>query len=322
MKCSFCSSEKTYVKEYHHTYTIKNEVIEFDANRRFCSECNQLVYDSELDNDAGKKAIFIYNKRFGISSDEIINLRKRYNMTLQQFSKVIGCAKKTLISYEAGTSIPNDIYMITLKTLIDNPEIILDMIDSNKERFSEVEYTTIMNKIKNTKVNLNIAFDNKPSIYNGFTKFIPDKVINLVLLLSENGVLKTKLLKEMFYCDFYAYKTLGSSITGLEYAKLPYGPVPDSFDFILNNLTNSNIISYDVEYADNYEAHLITKNQDVDTSIFTKEESDIINKIINFFEKFNTSQIVDYSHKEKAFTDTEKLDKISYDFAFDLNIDI
>ena len=40
------------------------------------------------------------------------------------------------------------------------------------------------------------------------------------------------------------------------------------------------------------------------------------------FEKFNTSQIVEFSHKEKAFTDTVKLEKISYDYAFDLNIEV
>ena len=322
MKCNFCLSEETYVKMYHHKYNVKNEEIEFDAERRFCSKCNQLIYDSELDNNAGRQAIALYNKKVGIPCEEIINLRKRYNLSLQQFSKVIGCAKKTLISYEAGTSIPNDIYMVILKTLIDNPDVIFDIIDSNKERYTESEYLTLMSKINNVKLNLNIAFDNKPSIYNGFTKFIPDKVINLILMLSEKGVLKTKLLKEMFYCDFYAYKTLGSSITGLEYAKLPYGPVPESFEFILNNLTSSNFINYDVEFEGNYEVHLITKNQEVDSTIFTKEENDIINKIIRYFEKFNTSQIVEFSHKEKAFTDTVKLEKISYDYAFDLNIEV
>lgn len=322
MKCNFCLSEETYVKMHHHKYNVKNEEIEFDAERRFCSKCNQLIYDSELDNNAGRQAIALYNKKVGIPCEEIINLRKRYNLSLQQFSKVIGCAKKTLISYEAGTSIPNDIYMVILKTLIDNPDVIIDIIDSNKERYTESEYLTLISKINNAKLNLNIAFDNKPSIYNGFTKFIPDKVINLILMLSENGVLKTKLLKEMFYCDFYAYKTLGSSITGLEYAKLPYGPVPESFEFILNNLTSSNFINYDVEFEGNYEVHLITKNQEVDSTIFTKEENDIINKIIRYFEKFNTSQIVEFSHKEKAFTDTVKLEKISYDYAFDLNIEV
>lgn len=68
MKCTFCSSTETIVKKHHHIYKMKNEIIEFDADRRFCSKCNQFVYDSELDNNAGKQAISIYNKRVGLSS--------------------------------------------------------------------------------------------------------------------------------------------------------------------------------------------------------------------------------------------------------------
>ena len=39
-------------------------------------------------------------------------LRNKYNLSQELFSKIIGCAKKTLISYEKGTAIPNDNYMI------------------------------------------------------------------------------------------------------------------------------------------------------------------------------------------------------------------
>ena len=86
---------------------------------------------------------------------EIINLRKRYNLSLQQFSKVIGCAKKTLISYEAGTSIPNDIYMVILKTLIDN--------NLTDEQFIQiVKKNGVMNNTSYVPNNQN----NKPNIYN------------------------------------------------------------------------------------------------------------------------------------------------------------
>ena len=53
---------------------------------------------------------------------------------------------------------------------------------------------------------------------------------------------------------------------------------------------------------------------------FTKAAA--LNMKKRYFEKFNTSQIVEFSHKEKAFTDTVKLEKISYDYAFDLNIEV
>ena len=38
----------------------------------------------------------------------------------------------------------------------------------------------------------------------------------------------------MFYADFLFYKENCKSITGLEYCKLPFGPVPDRFETILS----------------------------------------------------------------------------------------
>ena len=80
--------------------------------------------------------------------EEVKELRKNYSLSLDDFSKIIGCAKKTLISYEQGVSIPNDSYLITLKTLISKPEIIKYMIESNKERFTEKELKRINKKIR------------------------------------------------------------------------------------------------------------------------------------------------------------------------------
>ena len=81
------------------------------------------------------------------NKEEVKNLRKNYSLSLDDFSKVIGCAKKTLISYEQGISVPNDSYLITLNTLIKNPKVIFYLIDSNKERFTEKELNRINKKI-------------------------------------------------------------------------------------------------------------------------------------------------------------------------------
>lgn len=79
--------------------------------------------------------------------EEVINLRKNYQLSLDDFSKIIGCAKKTLISYEQGVSIPNDNYLITFKILIENPQVILYFINSNKERFTDKELNRINKRI-------------------------------------------------------------------------------------------------------------------------------------------------------------------------------
>ena len=79
--------------------------------------------------------------------EEVKTLRKNYALSLDDFSKIIGCAKKTLISYEQGISIPNDSYLITLNTLMHHPEVIFYLINSNRSRFSDQELKRISKKI-------------------------------------------------------------------------------------------------------------------------------------------------------------------------------
>lgn len=324
MRCDNCLCDETYVKDYEQNFIIKGKHIRFTSERRFCSNCNSLVYDSQLDNKASEIAISLYNKVYGISKEDIINLRKKFNLSQSLFSKIIGCAKKTLISYEKGKSIPNDSYLIILKSLMASPEIILTIIEANKEQFTDKE----MNKINkdliflmtNNEKSFLFDIDNNLDEYNGYSKLSKDKIYNIILFFAKDIVLKTKLLKEMFYTDFLSYKETCKSITGLEYSKLPLGPVPDQFETILNHMIVDGYIDYDIAYKKDYECHNIRAKKDFDKSIFTKEELALLKKINNKFKDFGSKEIVDFSHQEKAFTETEYYKKISYDYAFDIKI--
>ena len=315
MKCEMCECKDTYVKEYEHTYCFKGKKIKFIAPRRFCSNCNSLVYDSELDNKASKKAIDLYNKEYGIPKEKIIELRRNYNLSQELFSKIIGCAKKTLISYEKGTSIPNDNYMIMINSLLKEPLMLKEIVEANKENYTSKEYDKIMSNISN------IQYDNEtfiPTEYNGYTKENKNKILNLILFFAEKGILKTKLLKEMFYVDFLNYKNTGSSITGLCYAKLKFGPVPDNFEKIINDFCSLNKINYVIYFTNEYENHNIKAKDKYDLSVFTDNEILTIKKVREFFKDYNSKDIVNFSHEEKAFTDTKFYEKISYDYAFDI----
>ncbi len=150
--CDICGSTNTIIKNYEHIYKIKGKEIKFNLDRRFCASCGNLVYDDVLDNKASEKAIEIYNELYGIDKTQIINLRKSFNLSQELFSKIIGCAKKTLISYEKGTSIPNDCYLIILRSLLINPSLIFTLVNANKSQFTNIEYDKIMNKISNMKM--------------------------------------------------------------------------------------------------------------------------------------------------------------------------
>ena len=250
--------------------------------------------------------------------------RKKYNLSQELFSKIIGCAKKTLISYEKGMSIPNDNYLIILKTLIENEDTIKPLIESNKENFNDKEYTKIQKNIYpyigNNLKNIEFQFETELSEYNGFTKLSFEKIKNLILYLTKEGLYKTKLLKELFYIDFKCYKEYAYSLTGLEYAKINHGPVPDNFEYLLSKLFDQNIIDLNVIIHDNYEENIFEAIEQEDMSIFNSNELEIIDYVKKHFKDYSVKEIVDFSHKEKAFNNTKLKEIISYEYSFDLNI--
>ncbi len=322
MKCDICNSKNSYVKDYENVFEIKGKEIKFTCPRRFCQNYNSLMYDEKLDNECSLKAIELYNNCFGIPKDDLVIFRKNLNLSQELFAKIIGCAKKTLISYEKGTAIPNDNYMIVLKSLMAKPEMILTFIDANKGYFSEKEYTKIHNKVNcylgnNIKgILLNESFI--PTEFNGYTECNKNKVFNMILFLADSSILKTKLLKEMFYADFMFYKNIGNSITGLEYAKLQYGPVPNDFEKIIEECCKKNLIDYKVTYDNNLEYHEIIAKSKVNLNIFSNEEIEILKKIKEYFKDFSSKKIEDFSHKEKGYIETKMYKNISYDYAFDI----
>lgn len=322
-KCDNCGSTDTYVKINHNKFTKNGYDVEFDSEERFCKKCDCSVYDRELDNITLKKAIQVYNRQYGIS-DDIKKIRKEIGLSLDELANIIGCAKKTLISYEKGESIPNDTYLIIIKTILDNPESIKLLINANRNMFEDKKLIRIEKKLNdyyaNNSKGLFLNKETEASEYNGFTEIDIDKLINIITILSNKGINKTKLLKELFYIDFLSYKTKSCSITGLEYTKLPYGPVVDDFEKIFDTLTINNIIDYNIKYNNNYEEHIIKSKVKPNFNIFRKEELDIINKIQDYFKDFNVKEIEEYSHKENAYTKTKLGDKISYEYAFDINL--
>lgn len=317
-----CNCQNTQIILYHHKYLIKGKEIEFDHKRRVCKDCGSLVYDENLDEAASKEAIRIYNLNYGITKEEIKEIRKNYDLSLELFAKIIGCAKKTLISYEQGTSIPNDNYLIILKTLQKNPNLLKDIIESNPERFSIEEMEKIKNKLHrlygNHFLTINFLEENEPSLYNGYTKFSFQKFKDVVSYLATLAIGKTKLMKELFYIDFLYYKNYGSSLTGMSYVKLPHGPVPDNYETLLEILNDNNFIEITSTLKGNYEENtIVSVNKDINLS---KEEKKIINEIVNYFASYTGSQIADYSHQENAWKLPEFNKLISYEYAFDIEL--
>ena len=55
---------------------------------------------------------------------------------------------------------------------------------------------------------------------------------------------------------------------------------------------------------------------------FEKEEIKVMDRVISHFCHFNASQLSKYSHKEKAYIETQNGEKISYELSKELTLDL
>ena len=147
MRCDNCKSKDTYVKEFVEEFKRDNKKVRVKVKGRFCKKCDWPIYDPKLDDAALRKANEAYDKKYGMG-EQILELRNNYDLSQELFSKSIGCAKKTLISYEKGKSIPNDNYKIILKGLIDKPSMLKDLVESNRNQFTDREFKKIEKKLE------------------------------------------------------------------------------------------------------------------------------------------------------------------------------
>ena len=167
-----------------------------------------------------------------------------------------------------------------------------------------------------------LFFSRIPCEENGFKGFDYEKLCAMVLFFAHKsaGLLKTKLMKLLNYSDMIFYKENGLSISGLKYAHLPYGPVPDNFDMILGKMAADHIAHIEVFYDGSYENHQVIPECDVPEGILSDEEIEVLTRIYEKFKNFGSAEISNYSHRETGYNATKTGQIISYSYAMDINL--
>jgi hypothetical protein len=135
------------------------------------------------------------------------------------------------------------------------------------------------------------------------SKFKPDdgklkELILLVSLRSENDPTfgAVKLNKLLFYCDFSAYLTFGSPITGQEYFKLKEGPAPRYMLPLTNKMQEEQELAFQrIPYFNHTQNKPIALRRP-DIKRFKPEEISLIEQVIQMWNGKNATQISDESH--------------------------
>ncbi len=131
-----------------------------------------------------------------------------------------------------------------------------------------------------------------------------EMILSFLRFLSLNGdgkVPKTKLAKLLYLADFAWFYGKMESMSGMQYRRIQYGPVPDLYFRALDELEEEGRINRDNKKSD---AILINENQGSKKeklSKIKKEELELIKKISKKWQDKKTREIVNFTHGQLPY---------------------
>ena len=329
--CEECGREvETKIITKKECYDVCGEQIEVDAQVLVCAECEEELYCEELDNATLTRAYNEYRRRHRLLfPDEIKKIREKYGLSQRGFAKLLNWGDKTICRYENGSI--QDKAHNSLLLFLREPENMRTYLTENEISLDERQKAKLLAAVEKLEQDaeyrvgsriFDLFFSRTPCEENGFKGFDYEKVCAMVLFFAHKSseLLKTKLMKLLNYSDMIFYKENGISMSGLKYAHLPYGPVPENFDILLGKMAADHIAHIEVTYDNGYEKHQVISECDISEDIFSAEELEVLERIFVKFKDFGSADISNYSHKEKGYRSTKQGEIISYSYAKDIQL--
>ena len=134
---------------------------------------------------------------------------------------------------------------------------------------------------------------------------------------------KTKLMKLFYYLDFYHVKKYATPITGDQYFHLERGPIPtvilNMVDSLLSDPEGAELadtIAIETKHGSSMQRVVALREfTNEDAKLFSKSEMDVMKEVVRKFKDTDTNSIVNLSHKEAPWKDTDYRDPIPYSLA-------
>jgi uncharacterized phage-associated protein len=147
------------------------------------------------------------------------------------------------------------------------------------------------------------------------------KFKNVLLYILERcagkpNVGETVLYKLLYFLDFNYYELYEEHLTGANYRKLPYGPVPQKLDTILNQMIDNGLLQRVRTIYHGYPQTRYLPLEKADLSELRASETDVIDRVIEQMSDWSASAISNYSHKDMPWMATKEGEEINYELVF------
>lgn len=148
-----------------------------------------------------------------------------------------------------------------------------------------------------------------------------NKFKNVLLYILERcagkpNVGETVLYKLLYFSDFNYYELHEEHLTGAKYRKLPYGPVPQKLDTIINQMIDKGQLQ---RVKTEYHGYPQTRYLPLIKANLTElmaSEKEIIDRVIEQMSDWSAAAISNYSHKDMPWLVSKEGEEINYEFAF------
>lgn len=127
---------------------------------------------------------------------------------------------------------------------------------------------------------------------------------------------ETVLYKLLYFSEFNYYEVYEEHLIGATFRKLPYGPVPQKLDSILNQMVERlEVKLIKTEYFNLIQKRYIPLIKP-DLTLLKASEKDTIDQVISQLSDFSAKSISDYSHNDMPWKATENGEIIDYELVF------
>jgi len=324
--CPKCNTENSIASiTLPEEYEIRGETIQVEITLLQCKECGEEFYSPEDDpfDAAYRRYRSLHNM---VQPEDFKAFREHYSLTQRELSDLLGWGGATISRYENG-ALQDEAHDKTMRLAMDPAnlkKLILDNSTSLDPDKAEGILKQLNQEIKrlgeeSALCDFDDLGDYIPNEYSGNQPLNIKKLFNAIqFMCTKEGVVKTKLNKLLFYADFIYFKESGVSITGAQYARLPFGPVLDNYEIFLGVMALKKHVTIEERKIGDFLGEVIISVENPALDIFKPEEIETLAKVKGYFGSISATQISERAHQEKGYLETEDHQPISYRYAADI----
>lgn len=236
----------------------------------------------------------------------VTELRKMKGLSQEELAKKVKMSRPSLAQIELGN---RSVDILELQKLSMVLGFSLDVFMSKDFTASQDVEAKVEVKPKKSGERISVP------------KLKVDKFKNVLLYILEKcagkpNVGETVLYKLLYFSDFNYYELYEEHLTGAKYRKLPYGPVPQKLDNIINQMIEKGQLQRVKTDYHGYPQTRYLPLVKADLTELRASEKEIIDRVIEQLSDWSAAAISNYSHKDMPWLASKEGEEMNYELAF------